>query len=574
MQELTLDAVLWWTLKGSAIVVLAGGATLLLRRRPAAVRHGVWAVAVIAQLAVPFTERVPSVAAVTMRVPPLMLVAAPGDVSVVAAAPSQPATPDSPPISLLDVLALIGFAFLLRLLAGTIRVAIIARRSSRVVDGDWLSLAQELCAAAGIRRPVTLIRSERIALPVTWGVLYPTILLPAAADIWPHALRRSVLLHELAHVRRLDAATQLAGQLALALFWFNPLVWLAVRRMRAEAEHACDDYVLRDGERPSAYAATLVQLVEAHHGPGVPAFAALSVGRRSELENRVGAIVSPHRDPAASRVLVASAVVAAVVIVAPLSAIQRDVERRVALPKSKAIAGEIPCKPFVAAGFEFRQASGTLTLEGVTTHYYFLRPSPRRCIEASYSLGARFTAADDDLVPDRNLDALLREVTDSSDRRVHVTAPHGALQRQLVVDGRPTMWDGAAESWYRRMIAESVRLTSAGIPERAARIVGRGGADALFAELRNIPERMSVRRQYLEALLALRDANALPRARLIEEAQTTIVHPAELASFLRTLASREGSNPEVRDAVLAAAQTLSNEIDRALVIDALDGGDR
>ncbi|MEO5814153.1 MAG: M56 family metallopeptidase [Gemmatimonadaceae bacterium] len=46
-------------------------------------------------------------------------------------------------------------------------------------------------------------------------------------------------------MKRLDALTQLAGQLALALFWFDPLVWVANRRMQLEREHACDDYVLR-----------------------------------------------------------------------------------------------------------------------------------------------------------------------------------------------------------------------------------------------------------------------------------------------------------------------------------------
>jgi len=522
MPNPTLDALLWWTLKGSAIVAFAGIATLLLRRRPAALRHGVWAVAVIAQLALPFTERVPAVPVMTVSVPPLQLAGTAEAIDPKSmAAPPEPVRGPAIPITITGGLALVSALLLLRLVAGTMRVMTIARRSARVVDGEWLSLVQELCAATGIRRPVTLIRSERIALPMTWGVLYPTILLPTAAGAWPRELRRSVLLHELAHVRRLDALTQLASQLALALFWFNPLVWVAARRARAEAEHACDDYVLRGGERPSVYAATLVTLVEAHRGASLPAFASLAVGRRSELEERVGALTSPHRDPSASRVLVASAIVAAAVIVAPLSALHRTFD---AQP-----AGGIPCTPMLLdAGTGFRETSGTLTRKGTTTHYYFLRPTPRRCVEVSYSLAARFTADDRDLVPDQGLDALLREVTVDGAKHARVTA----RQRQFFIDGRPAAWD---EAWYRRMVAESVRLTSAGIADRTARIVARGGADALFAEVRRIPASMSVRRHYLEALLSLQDASKLPRERVAEEARIALTHPPELAAFLSTL---------------------------------------
>jgi bla regulator protein blaR1 len=89
---------------------------------------------------------------------------------------------------------------------------------------------------------------------VTWGIVYPVVLLPDDADSWPEERRRFVLVHEMAHVKRLDALTQLAGQLALALFWFDPLMWVANRRMQLEREHACDDYVLRHGTAPSKYA--------------------------------------------------------------------------------------------------------------------------------------------------------------------------------------------------------------------------------------------------------------------------------------------------------------------------------
>ena len=48
--------------------------------------------------------------------------------------------------------------------------------------------------------------------------------------------------------------------LVCALYWFNPLVWLAARRMVAERERACDDIVLRHGAKPADYAEQVLEI--------------------------------------------------------------------------------------------------------------------------------------------------------------------------------------------------------------------------------------------------------------------------------------------------------------------------
>ena len=84
-------------------------------------------------------------------------------------------------------------------------------------------------------------------MPIACGVIRPTVVLPAAADDWPDDRVRVVLLHELAHVRRRDCLTQAVADAACAVFWFNPLAWMAVRELRRERERACDDMVLAAG---------------------------------------------------------------------------------------------------------------------------------------------------------------------------------------------------------------------------------------------------------------------------------------------------------------------------------------
>ena len=590
----TLDVLAWWLLKGSAIVLLAALLTRLLASRPAALRHAVWCVAVAAQLLLPFGERLlPERAAealgLAVPLPPAVVTTAAGapaprqPVAIAAGSTVRPGERHARPAvtwrTAWPWLLASGTLFvLLRLAAGTARITAIARGSRRVTDGDWLSLLQTQCRTLGVHRPVTLIRSDRIRLPVTWGFVYPTVLLPASADSWSPECRRHVLLHELAHVRRLDALTQVLGHLALALFWFNPLVWLALARMRAEAENACDDHVLRGGERPSAYASTLLDLVRAYDGRTAPAFASLSVVRRSELERRVTAITRPGRDASARGGLVALAAGVTLALALPLSAARLAARDGVGSGKDalEAISGQraatergVDCRPLIVPGADFSQTSGTLTLDdGRTMHYFFLRPASERCIEASFPLDARFTDDDRDLAPTPGLQALLREKLPGIERTVRLSERGGELRRVYLRDGRPASWDDEAERWYRRILAEFIGRTAAGAAARTRRIVERGGVEALYAELPRLE--LEVRRQYLLALAGLRPAAELSRAELIAAAREALsAHPSTHAGFLADLAEREGGAADVRDELLLAAAELGNPADRGTVLAAL-----
>ncbi len=129
----------------------------------------------------------------------------------------------------------VALVLLMRVGLGRLRLALLARRASIVDDGDWLLLAQRLAYRLDISRPITLVARRSCLCAHDVGLVYPTVLLPADADAWTAERRTIVLLHELAHVERLDAFTQLVAQIATAIFWFNPLAWLAARAMRVDA---------------------------------------------------------------------------------------------------------------------------------------------------------------------------------------------------------------------------------------------------------------------------------------------------------------------------------------------------
>ena len=98
-------------------------------------------------------------------------------------------------------------------------------------------------------------------MPMTWGIVRPVVMLPADAAQWPADRLRTVLLHELIHVRRCDLLAQALAQVACCLYWFHPLAWLALRQLRDERERACDDAVLLQGVPPHEYAAQLLDMV-------------------------------------------------------------------------------------------------------------------------------------------------------------------------------------------------------------------------------------------------------------------------------------------------------------------------
>ena len=86
---------------------------------------------------------------------------------------------------------------------------------------------------------------------MTWGMIWPQVLLPADASQLEGRRLHAVLLHELRrHLKHYDTLTHVGVQIVRAIYWFHPFVWLAAWRLQIERERTCDDAVLRQGIRP------------------------------------------------------------------------------------------------------------------------------------------------------------------------------------------------------------------------------------------------------------------------------------------------------------------------------------
>ncbi len=182
---------------------------------------------------------------------------------------------------------------LLKIVFGTMKVWWVARQAEPITDVCWQMMTTNLATKLRLRLPVRLQRSQRVAVPMTWGTMRPVVLLPRESEAWSLQCRSIVLLHELAHVKRLDCLTQMLAQLACAIYWFNPLVWFAARQLRVEREFACDDQVLEAGTRATDYASHLVEIASAFRLEAE--MSSMAVGMAcSELESRVRAILNAN----------------------------------------------------------------------------------------------------------------------------------------------------------------------------------------------------------------------------------------------------------------------------------------
>jgi len=195
--------------------------------------------------------------------------------------------------------------FAIPVFVGATRIEFVRRKSEAVSSSSWLNLLAEVAQGFRLRRRVTLTQSSKGLGPLTAGVLRPFVLLPPSSGEWSTAKRRVVLLHELAHIKRLDVLTQWVAKLSCAVFWMHPLAWLAARQMWIERERACDDLVLAAGEEPMEYSRQLVEFAAQSRQPRWTATATLAMARPQELEDRLHRILDDARDrsPVSRRVL-------------------------------------------------------------------------------------------------------------------------------------------------------------------------------------------------------------------------------------------------------------------------------
>ncbi len=190
-----------------------------------------------------------------------------------------------------------ALAGLVRIMAGWRRLAAFSRTSrplDTVAHGPTL---ERVRAALGVVKLPLLVTSPMAAGPVAVGLFRPCVVLPEGlAEAISSESLRDVLVHECAHVFRLDPWVGLLQRLAGALFWPHPLVRYLNGQLTRAREEVCDNHVLRCGD-PRGYARTLLALTEQCRPLGVARPGLGLLGARWTLADRVAGVLDPRRVP-------------------------------------------------------------------------------------------------------------------------------------------------------------------------------------------------------------------------------------------------------------------------------------
>jgi beta-lactamase regulating signal transducer with metallopeptidase domain len=618
-----------WLVRGLVLLAAASAVAFTLRRHPASVRATVWTAAMAALIAMPLVGAV----APALRVPVATTTASAmagraANRPVVSQEMSRQAgsedpaymNPDAAPLdagsldagskdpaymgitsidwagAALALWLVIATALLTRIVAshGALRRAI-ARSASHNADPAWRAIVSSTARKLGVARRVQIRMTSAVSVPAVAGFLRPVLLLPPDANHWPDDRRRAVALHELAHVARWDSLSQLVSQIACALYWCVPFVWLAARRAAVLRERASDDVVLRHGVRPSAYAANLLELVrDADAGVGQ---AVLAMTSRSRLRERVEAILDPiARRDRLSRRAGASVAVAATIAMTAIALVQ-PTTRQILLPTAAAAERSRPPGDRVAPAPA--PAPAVVPRAGKDAQPPVDQAAPRLCSgdlnQSSTSIrgndGRRtwtIRLSGPECTVDLRMEGRVQFADDFSDitsiddggvfrldmtergvaRHLELRGRSGSVERTYRVDGRDRPYDAEARAWFAAFLVELDRRTAVGVDVRLPHLLRQGGVGAVLGETALMTSDHA-RTAYYTKLATARQLGPDEIAQVLRQAATSTRSDHYAAEVIRAVGSRGLEDAAVREATTQLIDGMESDHYRAESIRAL-----
>lgn len=295
------------SLAAGIVIALVLLARLPLKKAPKVFSHALWAV-VLFRLLCPLTFEspvsiVPYTAAITSEqidaVIPSVKFQTPADIAV-----NRADEPEDSGVSVFvsseaDGNVVITFVWLFGIAAMLICSLI-----------SLLRLKRKLAGAVRLRE--NIYSADHVATPFVIGVIRPKIYLPSSLS---EREREYIILHERTHIRRLDHIVKLVSFLALALHWFNPLVWTAFILSGRDMEMSCDESVIKrmDGDIRGEYSASLLSLATGRKIIAGSPLAFTEGSTKARIKNVLG-----YKKPAFW--IVIAALVAVIVLCAALAA--------------------------------------------------------------------------------------------------------------------------------------------------------------------------------------------------------------------------------------------------------------
>ena len=496
----------------------------------------------------------------------------------------------------------------LRLTSSVRALAQLLRESVVLEHADWQADCIALATHFALRQPPPLRRHAVLASPL--ATAGNVVVVPDWALDLPAPQRRALLAHEIAHLARRDPLWR-----GLLAFWRGllcplPLAALAAQRLDLLAEWRCDAAAAQATGDGRALAACLTHCLEQRIRPAFPAFAAAMAAPRSPLLQRAEHLLEGVTMSSASlswraRLLPLAAVLAAVLglpAFVPSASLAAD---GIPAPPAPPAIPAMPAMPAMPAIPAVPGCTAGSTCTSVQSHngdmQISLNDGRRRL---SYrSRGEVHFNADDTAVASlgQGAEVSWEETADGQTRKVEYSGSGTALNLRYWRDGKEQPIDADGKAWIARIVPQLLREAAIDVEGRVARLVARGGNEAVLAEVdlirsdyakgRYLGELLRTRklaaaeldhalrltakigsdyekRQVLAAALASQQL-AKPQWQLVLAAAADLGSASERAELLIDSAGRVAGDAELRRSWLEAGSAIGSDYERRRSLEAL-----
>ncbi len=166
------------------------------------------------------------------------------------------------------------------------------RRGMRLPGEELTALFHGACSRMGLPKTLNIRITAQQVSPLVLGIFRPVVVIPlAVVNGLPAGQVEAILLHELAHIKRLDPVLLVIQALAARMLFFHPLAWYLCAEIDRERENSCDDAVLRTFSDPINYIKALTMIQELNMAP-VPVNTL--TGKSGKLFGRVMRLLKPE----------------------------------------------------------------------------------------------------------------------------------------------------------------------------------------------------------------------------------------------------------------------------------------
>ncbi|MCJ7841445.1 BlaR1 family beta-lactam sensor/signal transducer [Lederbergia sp. NSJ-179] len=175
----------------------------------------------------------------------------------------------------------------------------IKKSASCINDQKVNELLDECKAIVGVRRDIFLRETSLISSPITLGIFKPYILLPIKTrGEFSFNELKYVFLHELNHQKNKDVLVNEIMWIFQMIYWFNPFVWYALKRMKIDRELACDASVLDliDERGYVEYGYTIIHFANGKYDQNYRQFASGMGGTKKQIKQRIMNIAKYSKD--------------------------------------------------------------------------------------------------------------------------------------------------------------------------------------------------------------------------------------------------------------------------------------